>query len=102
MTDVSFTGISGTFLSVAAGGGYQQSDAPPSCHDAGDHCLNYTGSTTHGYSYFTDKHNPYHNEYYWLNGQVTITNHESPGLYNLGVAPVGRFTKQSLTIVKEH
>jgi hypothetical protein len=91
ITDISFTDKSGTFLSVAGGGGYAQSDQPPSCYDSSDSCKNYTGSTNYGYSWFTDMADPYHNEYYYLDGEITITNHESPGLYNVGVAPVCTF-----------
>jgi hypothetical protein len=69
---------------VAGGGGYKQSDRPASSHTS----LSFTGSTGYGYMWFTDNANPYHNEYYWLDGTVTITNHETSGNCNLGAAAV--------------
>lgn len=47
-----FTNQSDTFLCVAGGGGYAQSDTPPPCYDSDDVCSNYTGSTNYGYSWF--------------------------------------------------
>ncbi|KAJ5623202.1 hypothetical protein N7490_011807 [Penicillium lividum] len=88
MTYPTFTDSTGTFISVAAGGGYEQSDEPPSCYDSDDVCSNYTGSTNYGYSWFTDLANPYQNEYYYLGGEITITNLEGDGKYNVGVTHI--------------
>ncbi|KAI1098663.1 hypothetical protein F4804DRAFT_324064 [Jackrogersella minutella] len=79
-----FEDISGTFLFVAGGGGYQMTDKPQGCPQ-GTGCLNFTGSTEFGYSYPWDDYNPWHNMYYYLDGEVNITNHEAGGLYNVGI-----------------
>ncbi|KAI0892781.1 hypothetical protein F4806DRAFT_221628 [Annulohypoxylon nitens] len=84
MYEPTFDNITGTFLFVAGGGGYQLTDKPQGCPQ-GTGCLNFTGSTEYGYSYPTDDYNPWHNMYYYLDGEVTITNHEAGGLYNVGV-----------------
>ncbi|KAI4865567.1 hypothetical protein F4820DRAFT_469701 [Hypoxylon rubiginosum] len=84
MYEPTFDGVSGTFLLVAGGGGYQISDAPQGC-PMGTGCVNFTGADEYGYSYPWDGYDPWHNMYYYLDGSVTITNHEAGGLYNVGV-----------------
>ncbi|KAI1417221.1 hypothetical protein F5Y13DRAFT_82042 [Hypoxylon sp. FL1857] len=80
----SFDGISGTFLFVAGGGGYQMTDTPQG-YPQGTGYQNFTSANEFRYSYFPDGYNPWHNMYYYLDGEVTITNHEAGGLYNVGV-----------------
>ncbi|KAH8888141.1 hypothetical protein GQ53DRAFT_768024 [Thozetella sp. PMI_491] len=84
-TDVSIT-TTGTFKLVAGGGGMQHADHPaPFCNDPSGVCYNATGGTTYGYTWFTNLANHWHNEYYWLDGQVTLQTREGTGLYNVGV-----------------
>lgn len=80
---------SGTFKLVAGGGGFQYADTPaPFCNDASGVCHNATGGTDDGYTWFTNKANHWHNEYYWLDGEVTLRTQESTGLYNVAVETI--------------
>jgi hypothetical protein len=64
----------------------QYADHPaPFCNDASGVCYNATGGTDDGYTWFTNLANHWHNEYYWLDGQVTLKTLEGTGLYNVGV-----------------
>ncbi|GAQ45759.1 hypothetical protein AtubIFM55763_004876 [Aspergillus tubingensis] len=80
----------GTWLPVAGGGGYQMGDNSPApyCNDPSGNCFNGTGGDTDGYVWFTNGHNPWHNEYYWLDGEVYLQTQEGPGDYNVGVSPI--------------
>lgn len=75
---------SGTFVQVAGGSGWQFGDSPaPFCNDPSGTCLNATGGSDYGYTWFTNGANHWHNEYYWLDGQVTLQTSEGTGLYNV-------------------
>lgn len=81
----------GTWLLVAGGGGYQFGDtAAPYCNDPSGTCINGTGGATDGYVWFTNGHNPWHDEYYWLDGEVYLQIQEGPGAYNVGIIPVSK------------
>ncbi len=84
-TDLAIT-PSGTFLLVAGGSGFQFGDSPaPFCNDSSGTCRNATGGSDYGYTYFANGANHWHNEYYWLDGQVTLQTQEGTGLYNVAV-----------------
>lgn len=71
---------------MAGGSGIQFGDHPASfCNDPSGVCYNATGGSTDGYTWFTDGANPWRNEYYWLDGEVTLMTQEGTGLYNIGV-----------------
>lgn len=77
---------SGTFQLVAGGSGFQFGDNPaPFCNDPSGTCLNATGGNDYGYTWFTSGINHWHNEYYWLDGKVTLQTQEALGLYNVAV-----------------
>lgn len=82
----------GTWLPVAGGGGYRMGDSSPApyCNDPSGNCFNGTGGDTDGYVWFTNGHNPWHNEYYWLDGEVYLQTQEGPGDYNVGVSPISK------------
>ncbi|KAI1380192.1 hypothetical protein F4677DRAFT_253488 [Hypoxylon crocopeplum] len=84
-TDVSIQ-KTGTFQFVAGGGGMQYADHPaPFCNDPSGTCYNATGGTDYGYTWFANGANHWHNEYYWLDGDVTLRTQEGTGLYNVAV-----------------
>ncbi|KAI8959488.1 hypothetical protein F5Y11DRAFT_332982 [Daldinia sp. FL1419] len=78
----------GSFILTAGGGGFQYADNPaPFCNaPSGTGCANATGSTETGYTYGLANH--WHNEYYWLDGEVTVRTNEGAGLYNVGLRVV--------------
>ncbi|PWY75758.1 hypothetical protein BO83DRAFT_387770 [Aspergillus eucalypticola CBS 122712] len=80
----------GTWLPVAGGGGYQMGDDSPApyCNDPRGNCFTGPGGDTDGYVWFTNGHNPWHSEYYWLDGGVYLQTQEGPGDYNVGVSPI--------------
>lgn len=64
----------------------QYRDHPaPFCNDPSGVCYNATGGTDYGYTWFTNLANHWHNEYYWLDGEVTLKTQEGTGLYNVAV-----------------
>ncbi|KAI1760957.1 hypothetical protein GGR53DRAFT_54557 [Hypoxylon sp. FL1150] len=85
--EATFGNVTDTFLLVAGGGGYQFSDTPQTCA-MGTGCVNYTGAAEYGYSYWPDGFDPWRNMFYYLDGSVTIINHESGGLYNVAVEAI--------------
>ncbi|KAI1400812.1 hypothetical protein F4819DRAFT_509083 [Hypoxylon fuscum] len=80
----------GSFILTAGGGGFQYADnnPVPFCNaPSGTGCANATGSTETGYTYgFLTNH--WHNEYYWLDGDVTVKTNEGTGLYNVALKVV--------------
>ena len=84
ITDDLSIDASGTFQLVAGGSGFQFADSPaPFCNDPTGNCLNATGGEQYGYTWFTNGANHWHNEYYWLDGKVTLQTKETLGLYNV-------------------
>ncbi|ORY60263.1 uncharacterized protein BCR38DRAFT_444436 [Pseudomassariella vexata] len=80
----------GSFILTAGGGGFQYADNNPApfCNSpSGTSCVNATGSDETGYTYGFLK-NHWHNEYYWLDGDVTVHTNEGTGLYNVALAVV--------------
>lgn len=77
----------GTWQLVAGGGGYQmgQHDPAPYCNDPSGSCFNGTGGATYGYTWFNNLANPWHDSYYWLDGEVKLSIQEMTGLYNVAV-----------------
>ncbi len=45
---------------------------------------------TDGYVWFTNGHNPWHDEYFWLDGEIYLQTQEDPGAYNVGAVPVSK------------
>jgi hypothetical protein len=86
-----FNQVVGTLLFVAGGGNFQWQDAYDGACLHGTGCVNRTGASKYGYSYFPDGSDLWINMYYYLDGSVTITNHESGGDYNVGVEPIGKY-----------
>lgn len=77
-----FTVRSGTFLHAGGGGGKNLGDPRPGTSGT------WLGNAEEGLSYMPDGvPTPWQNEFYYLDGEVTITHQESGGLYNLTVSP---------------
>lgn len=73
---------SGTFLHVGGGGGRNLDEPQPGATGT------WMGNTEQGLSYMpAGAPTPWLAEFYYLDGQVTITQNESDGLYNVTVAP---------------
>ncbi|KAL1875112.1 hypothetical protein Plec18167_005782 [Paecilomyces lecythidis] len=90
VTDDLYVDYTGTWDLVAGGGGFQYADSPaPFCNDGSGTCLNATGGSDDGYTWFTNGANHWHNEYYWLDGQVTIKTQEGTGEYNVALNTTG-------------
>lgn len=80
----------GTWLLVAGRGGFQYADSPaPFCNDPSGVRFNATGGTDDGYTWFTNGANHWHNEYYWLDGEVTLLTQEGQVQYNIAVQTSG-------------
>jgi hypothetical protein len=82
ITPPSITLISGTFLHVGGGGGNNLGDPQPETTGT------WLGNAEEGLSYMpAGVPTPWHGEFYYLDGQVTIAIQETDGLYNLFVSP---------------
>ena len=74
--------VTGTFLRVGGGGGYHLDD--PKSGTSGTHM----GNAEEGISYMAPGfETPWHHEYYYLDGKVTIVLNEVDGLHNVEVQP---------------
>jgi hypothetical protein len=72
--------ITGTFLRVGGGGGYNLDDPKPGTTGT------YMGNPEQGVSYMPDGvATPWHTEFYYLEGDVTIVLNETSGLVNIEV-----------------
>jgi hypothetical protein len=72
---------SGVFLHVGGGGGKNLGDAQPGTSGT------WLGNADDGVSYMPEGvRTPWQNEFYYLDGEVTITQMESEGLYNITVS----------------
>ncbi|KAF9887308.1 hypothetical protein FE257_010303 [Aspergillus nanangensis] len=77
--------VTGTW-DMVAGAGFRFGDQPaPFCNDPSAACVNATGGTDYGYTWFTNEANHWNNEYFWLDGEVTLQTAETLGLYNVAV-----------------
>ena len=73
-----FTQVSGTFLHVGGGGGKNLGDPRPGTTGT------WLGNAEEGMSFMPDGvPTPWQNEFYYLDGEVTITEREMGGLYNV-------------------
>lgn len=76
-----FSGISGLFLRVGGGGGKNLADPRPGTSGT------WMGNAEEGISYMAEGvPTPWQNEFYYLDGQVTLTHAETDGLYNVTVS----------------
>ncbi len=74
--------VTGTLLRVGGGGGYHLDD--PLAGTTGT----YMGNAEEGISYMAPgAETPWHHEYYYLDGEVTIVLNENQGLHNVEVQP---------------
>jgi hypothetical protein len=60
------------------------------CNDPSGNCFNGTGGETDGYIWFSNNHNPWHDEYYWLDGEVYLSDSGVAWLLNVAVLPVNK------------
>jgi hypothetical protein len=75
-----FTVQSGSYLHVGGGGGKNMGDPRPGTTGT------WLGNAEEGISFMPEGvPTPWQNEFYYLDGEVTITQHESGGLYNVVV-----------------
>jgi hypothetical protein len=82
ITPPTFTVRSGTFLHAGGGGGENLGDPMPGTTGT------YMGNDEDGLSTMPDGvETPWHTEFYYLDGEVTITIQETDGLYNLTISP---------------
>ncbi|KAL4892352.1 hypothetical protein BDV59DRAFT_202854 [Aspergillus ambiguus] len=73
---------------VAGGGTWRMADSPASyCNDPSGVCVNNTGGSDYGYTWFTNGANHWHDEYFWLDGNITLQTNEGTGLYNVAAQP---------------
>lgn len=76
-----WSGASGTFLHVGSGGGHRMNDAHP--NGSGETWLGKPG--TGFITMPSGEPMIWGNEFYYLDGQVTLTGHEAAAKYNLGI-----------------
>jgi hypothetical protein len=80
ITPPSFEAISDLFFHVGGGGGKNLGDPEPGTTGT------FMGNAEEGLSYMPEGvPTPWQNEFYYLDGEVTITQQESDGLYNITV-----------------
>lgn len=81
ITPPSFTVASGTFRHVGGGGGKNLGDPEPGTSGS------WMGNEEDGLSYMPDGvPTPWQNEFYYLDGEVSIALNETDGLYNITVS----------------
>jgi hypothetical protein len=82
ITPPTFTLMSGAWLYVGGGGGYNLGDPQPETTGT------WLGNAEEGLSYLPPGVPiPWHGEFYYLDGEVTVAIQETDGLYNLFVSP---------------
>lgn len=83
-----WTGLDGKLFHVASGGGRRMDDQQPA---AADRPHTWMGSAATGFAVLpAGAQQMWQNEYYYLDGSVTLHQNERGADYNLAVMPVGR------------
>ena len=91
-----FTAVSGTWLHVGGGGGHNLGDPQPGTTGT------WLGNTVQGLSQMASgEPTPWAEEFYYVDGELTVTENETDGLYNITVAPK-TYSEVSTSVMQVH